>query len=238
MEDRSAWLRDTRRRHGMTQEKLAALASVSIRTVQRAEEGRKMSLEVWNDFEAVLGSSPMLARRRPSDGKETSSFFRKTYKTLRRLRTAKELLDAMTITSTSKLDYDVEPNAEILPVLKEAVEWLEARLPDAWTIARRRYRPQTVLQRLEDETALNGLLERLHGIGASIFWEHYWEDIIYPKESEGFDDHLYVDQGQKPEGRFLLQVVISASEKDRETFPEVMDWGVEIVESDDTDVPF
>jgi len=222
----------------MTQEKLAALASVSIRTVQRAEEGRKMSLEVWKDFEAALGSSPMLARRRPPDGKETSSFFRKTYKTLRRLRTAKELLDAMTITSTSKLDYDVEPSAEILPILKEVVEWLEARLPDAWTIGRRRYRPQTVLQRLEDEAALTGLLERLHGIGASIFWEHYWEDIIYPKESEGFDDHLYLDQGQKPEGRLLLQVVISASEKDRETFPEVMDWGVEIVESDDTDVPF
>ena len=47
-----------------------------------------------------------------------------------------------------------------------------------------------------------------------------------------------MDPGQKPEGRFLLQVVISASEKDRETFPEVMDWGVEIVESHDTDEPF
>jgi hypothetical protein len=222
----------------MTQEKLAAMASVSIRTVQRAEEGRRMSLEVWKDFEAVLGSSPMLARRRPSDGKETSSFFRKTFKTLRRLRTAKELLDAMTITSTSRLDYDVEPNAEILPVLKEAVEWLEVRLPDAWISTRRRYRPQTVLQRLEDETALGGLLERLHGIGASIFWEHHWEDIIYPKEADGFEGLLYVDQGQKPEGRFLLQVVISASERDRETFPEVMDWGVVIVESDDADVPF
>lgn len=237
MEDRSAWLRDARRRQGMTQEKLAAMASVSIRTVQRAEEGRTMSKEVWEDFEAVLGSSPLLARRRPSE-EEAGSFFRKTFKTLRRLRTAKDLLDAMTITSTSRLDYDVEPNAEILPVLRKAVEWLEARLPDAWNPERRRYRPQTVLERLEDEAALNGLVEQLHGIGASIFWERYWEDIIYPRDAAGFDGYLHVDHGQEPEGRFLLQVVISASEKERDSFPEVTDWGVEVVESDDTDLPF
>ena len=198
-----------------------------------------MSEEVWKDFEAVLGSSPVLARRRPSD-KETSSFFRKTFKTLRRLRTAKDLLDAMTITSTSRLDYDVEPTREILPVLRTAVQWLEARLPDAWDLDRRRYRPPSVLQRLEDETELNGLIEQLHGIGASIFWEHHWEDIIYPKAAAGFNDDeiLYVDDGQQPEGRFLLQVVISASEKDRESFPEVTDWGVEVVESNLADVPF
>ena len=77
----------------MTQEKLAAMASVSIRTVQRAEEGKRMSSEVWKDFEAVLGSGPILARRVITDGTE-SNFFRKTYKPLKRLRTAKDLLDA------------------------------------------------------------------------------------------------------------------------------------------------
>jgi transcriptional regulator with XRE-family HTH domain len=238
MEDRSAWLRDARGRSGLTQRALAGLAKVTPRTIQRAETGEKMSLRVWKALEASLGSSPMIARRRASEG-ETSAFFRKTFKALRRLRTAKELLDAMTITSHSKLDYDVEPNAEIVPVLREVIQWLETRLPDAWNVDRRRYRPSSVLERLEDETALNGLIDRLQEIGASIYWEHYWEDIIYPQEAAGFDGHLYVDKDLKSEGRFLMQVVISASLKDRDTFPEVMNWGVEIVEDDDdSDVPF
>jgi hypothetical protein len=119
------------------------MASVSVRTVQRAEEGRKMSAEVWKDFEAALGSSPVLARRRDTEGME-SSFFRKTFKPLRRLRTAKDLLDAMMSTSVGKLDYDVEPNADILPTLKRAVEFLEKRLPDPWAPARRSYKPLSV----------------------------------------------------------------------------------------------
>jgi len=218
----------------MTQEKLAAMASVSVRTVQRAEEGRTMSAEVWNDFEAVLGSSPVLARRRATDGKE-NSFYRKTFKPLRRLKSAKDLLEAVTIASASKLDYDVEPTAEILPTLKRAVAFLEARLPQPWNRERRKYRPTSVVQRLEDETALNGLIELLHGIGASIFYESYWEDMIYPQED--FEFGLFVSDEQEAEARHCLHVVISASEKDRESFPEVVDWGVKVIESGD-DVPF
>lgn len=194
-----------------------------------------MSPEVWRDFEAVLGSGPVLARRTISDGKD-SSFLRKTYKPLRRLRTAKDLLEIMVRTSASRLDYDVEPTAEILPVLKQAVEFLEARLPQAWDPLRRRYRPANLVQQLEDEAALNGLIEELHAIGVSIFYESYWEDVIYPKEDEYVG--LFVADKQEAEGRVLLHVMLSVSDKDRESFPEVIDWGVEVVESDSDDVPF
>ena len=219
----------------MTQEKLAAMASVSIRTVQRAEEGKNMSYEVWKDFEAVLGSSPVLARRVLSDQKE-SSFYRKTYKPLRRLRTAKDLLDKMVICSASKLDYDVEPTAEILPALKRAVEYLEARLPQPWNPDRRSYRPASLARRLEDETELNGSINELHGIGVSLFFESYWEDVIYPMEDEW--EGLVTREGQEAEARTLLHVMLSASDKDRETFPEVASWGIEVVEVDGDDVPF
>jgi hypothetical protein len=168
----------------MTQEKLAAMASVSIRTVQRAEEGRQMSAEVWKDFEAVLGSSPVLARRLVRDGEE-SSFFRKTYKALRRLRTAKDLLEIMVVASASKLDYDVDPTAELLPILKRGIQFLEPRLPDPWNVDQRRYRPASLVEQLEDETALNGLIDELHGIGVSIFYESYWENVLIRERSSG-----------------------------------------------------
>ena len=235
MEDRSAWLRDARRKQGMTQEKLAAMSSVSIRTVQRAEEGKSMSAEVWKDFEEVLGSGPVLARRVITDGKE-SSFFRKTYKPLKRLRTAKDLLDTVHITSVGKLDYDVEPTVEILPVLKRAVEFLEPRMPQPWKSDQRRCRPVNLVQQLEDETTLNGIIDELHGIGVSVYYESYWEDIIYPQEDEF--GGLYVADRQEAEGRILLHVMLSASDKDTEPFPEVNDWGVAIVESENDDVPF
>lgn len=131
-----------------------------------------------------------------------------------------------------------ERTPEILPTLKRAIEFLEARLPQPWNTQQRRYRPLSVVARLEDETALNGLIDELHGIGASIFYESYWEDILYPQE--GWESGLFVADEQEAEARFLLHVVISASEKDRESFPEVMDWGVTVVESDplDNEVPF
>jgi hypothetical protein len=194
-----------------------------------------MSAEVWKDFEAALGSSPVLARRRETHGKE-SGFFRKTFKPLRRLRAAKDLLDAMMIASVGKLDYDVEPNTDILPTLKRAVQFLETRLPDPWDKEQRSYKPSSVLARLEDEVALAEVIEELHGIGASIFYETYWEDIIYPEED--YEGYLQVSHGQDPVARFLLHVVISASEKDRETFPEVMNWGVTVIETETDDVPF
>jgi hypothetical protein len=49
---------------------------------------------------------------------------------------------------------------------------------------------------------------------------------------------LQVSHGPDPVARFLLHVVISASEKDRETFPEVMNWGVTVIETETDDVPF
>jgi hypothetical protein len=219
----------------MTQEKLAAMASVNVRTVQRAEEGKKMSAEVWKDFEAVLGSSPVLARRVISDQKE-SSFFRKTYKPLKRLRTAKDLMDTVHITSASKLGYDVEPTSEILPVLKRALEFLEPRMPQPWNPQRRKYRPLSLVQQLEDESILNGLIDELHAIGVSIYYKSYWEDVIYPVDDEW--EGLVVKDGQEAEGRILLHVMLSASDKDTELFPEVAHWGLEVVTSDNDDVPF
>lgn len=234
MEDRAAWLKAARLRRGMTQEKLAAMASVNVRTVQRAEQGRKMSTEVWNDFEAALGSSPTLARR--YEVKEDG--FRK-FISLRRLRTAKELLEPMTITSVAKLECDVEPTVEILPILKKAIEFIDSRIPNPWDRSQRKYSPSSLVERIEDEASLNGLIEELHGIGVSIFFDQTWEDIVYPVED--YEGYLCVDKDQAPEARFLLQIVISASEKDRESFPKVRDWGVKVIEveeDDDDDVPF
>jgi hypothetical protein len=79
-------------------------------------------------------------------------------------------------------------------------------------------------------------MEELHGIGASIFYETYWEDILYPTEDYGGD--LHVPSGHEAEARILLHVVISASEKDRETFPEVTNWGVQVLAPEDDDLPF
>ena len=231
MEDRAAWLKAERRKQRITQEKLAAMASVSVRTVQRAEDGQRMSDEVWKDFEAALGSTPTLARRR-----ETRTDRYRQFKTLRRARSAKDFLDALALSSVAKLDYDVEPTSEILSVLKRSIEFIEARLPRPWSEHERLYRPSSLVQRLEDETACNEIIDQLHGIGAAIFYATEWIQVIYPKD--GYECGPYVDHNQPPEGRYLLQAVISASEKDRELFPEVYDWGVEVAADQNDDVPF
>ena len=231
MSDRSAWLREERRKRNMTKQNLADAARVSLRTVERAEQGLKMSDRVWRSFETHLGTFSVARRsRRPVDRY-------RQFRQLARVKSAREFFELLAQARVAKLDCDVEPTSDVFPVLKRIIAFLEERLPNPWEVARQRYRPPTLLQRVEDEAMLNELLGDLHGIGVGIYCELRWGFVIYPKE--GFDGEPYVATGQDAEGQFLLHAVISASEKERESFPEVQDWGLETVEDPlGDDVPF
>lgn len=233
MTERAAWLKTERTRRKMPQKKLAAMASVSIRTLQRAEEGRRVSDGVWRDFEAALGSSPTLARR---SERKTDRY--RQFRQLKRAQFARDFFEALGQAAVVKMDCDVEPTANVFPVLKRAIGFLEERLPNPWNSDRRRYRPATLLQRVEDEATLNELMDELHGIGAGVYYELQWGHLRYPQAD--WQGSLHVMEGQEPEGGFLLHVVISASDKDRESFPEVLDWGIETVEDpfENDEVPF
>jgi transcriptional regulator with XRE-family HTH domain len=231
MGDRPAWLREERRKRNMTKQNLADVAKVSLRTVERAEQGLKMSDRVWQTFEMHLGTFSVARRS------ERRVDRYRQFRQLARVKSAREFFELLAQASVARLDCDVEPTADVFPVLKGVISFLEARLPNPWDLARQKYRPPTLLQRVEDEASLNELLGELHSIGAGIYCELQWGFVIYPKE--GFDGEPYVATGQDPEGQFLLHAVISASDKERESFPEVQDWGLETVEDPLGDeVPF
>lgn len=230
MTERAGWLKSERRRLRITQEKLAALASVNVRTVQRAEQGKRVSDEVWMDFEAALGSTPTLAKRSEQKVDRYCPF-----RNLRRARSARDFLELLGQAAVAKLDCDVEPTPDVLAVLRKAVGFLEERLPRPWSTSQRRYLPDSLLKRIDDEAALNELLDELHGIGAGLYAELQWGHVYYPDEDFAGD----IVEPHEPTGRYLLQAVVSASDKDRESFPEVQDWGVRVAEDPfDEEVPF
>lgn len=231
MSDRSIWLREERRKRNMTKQNLADVAAVSLRTVERAEQGLNMSDRVWQAFETHLGRFS-IARR-----SERRVDRYRQYRQLARVKSARDFFELLAQASVAKLDCDVEPTADVFPVLKRIIAFLEERQPNPWDLAHQKYRPPTLLRRVEDEATLNELLGELHTIGAGIYCELQWGFVIYPKE--GFDGEPYVATVQDAEGHFLLHAVISASDKERESFPEVQDWGLETVEDPlGDDVPF
>jgi hypothetical protein len=213
----------------MTQENLVEMTGIKLRTVQRAEKGLKISDRSWGVFETHLGTFS-LARR---SERRTDRY--RQFRSLRRVKSAREFLEALGQASVVKMDSDVEPTKDVFPILKRSIAFLEDRFPDPWNTEQQKYRPKTLLQRVEDEATLNELMEELGGIGAGIYYELQWGHVIYPQEDLRGD--LY--EGREAQGHYLLHVVVSASNRDRESFPEVQDWGLRTVEDPfDDEVPF
>jgi transcriptional regulator with XRE-family HTH domain len=229
MSDRAAWLRDERRKRNMTQQNLAEHCKVKLRTVQRAEKGLSMSERTWAAFETQLGAFN-LARR----SKHRTDRYRQ-FRPLRRMKSAREFLEALGRASVVKIECDVEPTKEVFPILERSISFLEDRFPDPWNLARQKYQPKTLLERVKDEAALNDLGEELNAVGAGLYYELQWGHVLYPQEDYRGD----LMAGSEAEGHFLMQVVISASTKERDSFPEVQNWGLQLVgDPFDDEVPF
>src|SRR5262245_52885436 len=113
---RGATVTDLRMQHGMTQEKLAAMSKVNIRTIQRAERSEHLQLETVASIAAALKvtvsalTAPGVddagsTARTEENGNEHGN----NAVVLRPVTSGKALLDMLHDSFTGRLSCEVEP---------------------------------------------------------------------------------------------------------------------------------
>ena len=199
-------LRGHRERKGITQDKLAYLAKVSLRTVQRAEAGQAVALETLNDFAAVL-ELPIDALVTSSSGDGVTSV------ALRRAISARALLNDIERAGVAHFDCTVDPiGTELEPVLA-VIGLIESRLPVPWDV-NERPAALTLREKVELTAQLTTLLEKIEALRMGIYTHAAWIEAQYPKYDvdEGV---TYTSGGQRYEMVMTLQLMICRSEAEK-----------------------
>lgn len=124
-------LRKLRTSKGMSQEKLALLANVNRRTVQRAEKGEPVALETAAFIAEAVGATPASLR-----GKQMDLFEPKEKSwdevVLVPVSSGRRIVDAVRKSFNAEITYEVEPTQENVELLARLASLLEPFEPNPW----------------------------------------------------------------------------------------------------------
>ena len=178
-----------RQRLGYSQETLASLANVGVRTVQRAEAGEAVRRENMADLAAAL-RLPLHALLAVEDEPEPAQQAERV--SLRRAGSGREIIDLVEVCRLARLECDADPTAETMPALTETIELIEPRLPDPW-----RDPPAfaSLADRLRAIAALDAALEKLAQHGLAVFIGRRFEQAVMPRD---YDEGYLIPRGAKP----------------------------------------
>lgn len=220
MKHNAKLLRQVRESMGMTQEKLAILASVSERTVQRAEAGHTMSLETLNDFAAVL-EMPLSAL--VVDPDEINS---EEPLGLRRVDSPRTFIEQLAKATVAVFECEVDSSDEELDSLIKLVELIEPRMPTPWDFDQNPGAgslKERLLAGANISTALNSLSGWEIGLFSSASW-------IYAQVPRWDVDEgcRYTRDAQRFERVMALHIVIARGGDDRLYRKPPSNWGLTI----------
>lgn len=198
-------LRRLRLSKGMSQEKLAAMANVNKRTVQRAEEGVAIALESAAFIADALGVavlSVQSARQQevvtegPSDAV-----------VLVPATSGRKIIDALRQSFEAEVTYDVEPTKANLGPLAALASILERFIPDPWAVPHDRT-DWAAAEVLENQASVNELLPVLAGMGINVFLGSYTaaRKPVFYNMDEG---HMYEPRNAKFGPEPFAYVVVS-----------------------------
>lgn len=164
-------LRNLRAAKGMSQEKLAILANVNKRTIQRAEKGDPVGLETAAFIAEAVGVSPASLRgRQPDlfdvDKKEWNEVV------LVPVNSGRRVIDALRTSFEAEISFDVEPTQDNIEPLAKLAEMLAPFKPEPWRNPFEDENPSQadVLKRQAD---VNALLPTLLEMGINVFLGSY-----------------------------------------------------------------
>jgi transcriptional regulator with XRE-family HTH domain len=209
---------------GYSQETLATLSNVSVRTIQRAETGETLRRENMADIAAALRVS--MHALAPDGGEPASA---SDTITLRRAASAREIIDLIEESRLAKLECDADPTPDKLPILREAIALLEPRIPDPW-----QDRPafRSLVQRLETIAELDRVMTKLAEAGLAIFVGRRFEQAVMPIS---FDEGYDTRRNQQSETVAAARVLIAPATADKRTVSAAVDWPVEVMREEGAD---
>jgi transcriptional regulator with XRE-family HTH domain len=233
-------LRQLREQKGITQEKLMHISGVPLRTIQRAEGGASIRPE--NAAFIADALAVPLAELRIDDSQGPDADGPDNVVTLRRIRSAKALIEAMHRSYMCRLDCDVDPDGSNVGTLKAFVSLLEVRLPNPldWSDD---HLFSSLAERLEVVASLNDYLRELESHNIVVFAGSYSERVRKPTVSP-YEPPI-VKPNTQPTFATLTRVVIANGDRERLVVEKDFRWPVAIWEEPptwdldlDEDVPF
>ena len=205
---------------GFSQETLATISNVSVRTVQRAERGEVLRRENMADIAAALKVPPH-ALLMPEEDQEIAGSEGDRL-TLRRASSGREIFDLIDASGLCKIECNVDPTPDKLPALREAIAVIEPWIPDPWED-----RPAfSLVQRLETIAALDAAMTRLGELGLGIYVGRRVELAVMPQE---FDEGWDVRRNQQPEPVSAGRILIADSAAEKRFVDAQTAWPVKVV---------
>jgi transcriptional regulator with XRE-family HTH domain len=216
-----------RMQQGMTQEKLAAMSNVNIRTVQRAEKSEFLQLETVASLAAALKVTvPELTF---SDGTDESrrddddaADGERNAVVLRRITSGKILLDILCDSFSGKLYCEVEPTVENVEALTTMVEEIERLIPNPWATPLESD-SMSLAERLRTAVAWTTKLAALESFEVAIFAGTYTAKAQVPR----FDldeGHMYTSSGFPFEPVTICRVMLANKSSDRVVLKVTDKW--------------
>lgn len=218
-----------RMHQGMTQDKLAAMSNVNIRTIQRAEKGEHLQLENIASIAAALkvtvsaltmsaGDAPLAKAEDDAGDRENNAVV------LRPVASGKALLDIVSDSFTASLDCQVEPTAENIDALTSIVEAIEKLFPNPWE-SPYEHTHLSLADRLRRSVELSAKLVELDQFGIAVFAGKYTASaqVPYFDEDEG---HMVVRIRAPYQPVTICRVTLEMRKKDRVVVMVTDKWEV------------
>lgn len=207
-----AQIRKLRAQMGFTQEKLAAMSAVNIRTVQRAENGEPLELETFNQIAQALNTSPIAIQSRRADddvGNESG------FVVLRPTLEGAKLVQAVRKAFETDIEYDAEPTDDTIELLVELVDNLKTVSQKPWDYGWvvNGIGVPTDGEVLRIQLGASKLINQLATNGIDVFFGAYIAARKDPHVSE--EGHMYTSTNQKKEPKTVVLVRISNTGPDR-----------------------
>lgn len=227
-------VRTRREALGMTQEKLAAMSNVQVRTIQRLEAGAPVSLETLADVAAALRWTPEAMGKAP-DG-DPAPEDAPWSASLRRVGSARSVFEVLEPVLLAKLECRVSPTRESLVPLKRLVLQLEAQMPpEEWDTPRWDTAPVSLADRLDAMAELEEALSAIEALGLALYAGRYTELAIVPRWD--MDEGCYFTKTSfRPEPVELARLVIAPSAGERLTVSRAVAWSIRTLAEEE--IPF
>ncbi len=211
-----------------TQERLADASEVGLRTVQRAEAGLPISAEKMADLAATLGvNAATLMLEEPDDLGDAPNYSRVI--TLRRATSGRTVVDLLDSAGMCRIDCDIDPTPDNLPLLKEAIHFVETNMPDPIDYEKIVWpRRGSLVDRLELIAAINGILEKLSEHGFGMFIGKRVESAVVPF-FDGEEGCFATRMIQDPEPIMAARVLLTRATGDRIVTDAKVGWPIEVM---------
>lgn len=187
-------LRKIRTSKGISQERLAFLANVNRRTIQRAEKGEPIALETAAFIAEAVGVTPEALR-----GSQLELFQPKEKAwnevVLVPVSSGRRIIDAVRTSFRAEIAYEVEPTQENVELLARFAALLEPFEPDPWQL------PESMshVQILKAQAEANEILNSLAQMGILAFLGTYTGRAQVPQwGDEGMYVMTYTPQSEVP----------------------------------------